>query len=62
MMKIGNRNIPTKAGRYYWSTWKSYVDIYTKRGGRHLYVVPPGGVEIRVTPRIAGSFIEVTTT
>lgn len=49
--------LPTAPGKYYWTEWACYVQVYSKRGGRHLYVCIPGGVEVRVTARIAGSFI-----
>jgi hypothetical protein len=48
------KTLPADAGRYYWTEWAMYVDVY--RRGRHLYTKIPGGVEVRVTPRIAGSF------
>lgn len=49
---------PDKPGRYFWSEYGQAVDVYRKKGGRHLYVVPPikGGIEIRITERIAGIF------
>lgn len=46
--------LPTEPGAYYWSEWKATVDV-TKRG-KYLYVTPPGGVEVRITPYIAGTF------
>lgn len=51
-----NKNIPTSPGSYYWSEYKSFVNVVERRG--KLYVTPPirGGVEIRVTERIAGVF------
>lgn len=57
--KIKRRNnptMPTQPGRYYWSEWKAEVDVYRKRSRAKLYVTPPGGVEIEVTPNIAGTF------
>lgn len=48
--------LPTEPGLYYWSEWKAHVNVYRKRGGKYLYVVPPGGAEVRVTPFIAGTF------
>jgi hypothetical protein len=51
--------LPTQPGRYHWSEWKCTVEVYRKRGGVHLYVCPPGGVEVRVTPQIAGTFRHV---
>ena len=50
------QELPTEPGRYYWSTWKATVEVYRKKGGRYLYVCPPGGIELRITPRIAGTF------
>lgn len=48
------RTLPSTPGLFYWTEWKSNVDV--TRRGRHLYVTPPGGIEVRVTHRIAGSF------
>ena len=53
------RTVPTVPGTYYWDEWKADVLVYRKKGGRHLYVTPPGGVEVRVTSNIAGSFRSV---
>lgn len=53
---------PTHAGRWYWSEWDTVVTVYKKRGGRHLYVTPPGGVEIRITHKIAGGWIALPET
>jgi len=50
------KTIPSEPGSYYWTEWKVNVDVVRKRGGHHLYVTPPGGVEVRVTHHIAGSF------
>lgn len=52
--------IPKSAGTYYWSEYGCNVEVRRKRGSPHLYVTPPmrGGVEIRITPRIAGVFLE----
>ena len=47
---------PVHPGTYYWSEWKADVLVYRKPRSRYLYVTPPGGVEIRVTPAIAGNF------
>lgn len=52
--------LPTQPGRYHWSEWKAVVHVYRKRGGKHLYVTPPGGVEVRITPYIAGTFRSLT--
>lgn len=52
--------VPTEPGRYYWTEWACYVEVYCKtkthKPGGRLYVQVPGGIEVRVTPRIAGSF------
>lgn len=55
------RPLPTKPGRYFWDEWGTVVTLYSKRGGKHLYVVPPGkgSIEIRVSARIAGTFVKV---
>jgi len=55
-------DVPTHAGRWYWSEWGTDVTVYKKRGGKHLYVTPPGGVEIRITPKIAGGWIAIPET
>ena len=49
--------LPTAPGCYYWSTWKSLVHVVKR--GQALYVTPPGknGVEVKITPNIAGTFI-----
>lgn len=49
-------SLPTAPGTYYWSEWKRDVRVYKKPGSKFLYVAPPDGVEIRVTPFIAGTF------
>lgn len=54
--------MPTHAGRWYWSEWNTDVTVYKKRGGKHLYVTPPGGAEIRITYKIAGGWIAVPET
>lgn len=59
--KIGHKDpakLPKGPGLYYWSAWKAVVRVYKKKGGRHLYVKPPGAraVEVRISPRIAGEF------
>ena len=53
-----NSTAPTKPGVYYWSEYKCNVEII--KLGKFLYVTPPinGGVEIKVTSRIAGKFSE----
>lgn len=55
------KTIPTTPGLYYWTEWAMVVEVYCKgrkfkEGGR-LYVKIPGGIEVRVTPRIAGKFV-----
>lgn len=47
-------NLPDVPGLYRWSEWKCLVEVYMR--GRSLYVKPPNGVEIRITPFIAGTF------
>lgn len=54
-----NPTAPTKPGWYYWDEWNANVEVYRKPKGFHLYVTPPNGVEIRVTPNIAGTFKEL---
>lgn len=51
--------LPDKPGTYFWDTWGTYVEVYKKPGGRHLYVKPPvpNAVEVRISDRIAGNFI-----
>lgn len=56
---VNTSSLPTEPGRYHWSEWKCEVDVYRKRGGKHLYVVPPNGVEVRITPFIAGTFAPI---
>lgn len=51
--------LPTEPGPYYWSEWKTVVDVYRKRGGKYLYVKPPSGTEVRISPFIAGTFVPV---
>lgn len=51
--------LPTTSGLYRWSEWKADVHVYRKRGGKYLYVTPPGGLEVRITPFIAGTFAPV---
>lgn len=53
---IGKKSLPDEDGMYYWTEWAQVVRVYRKRGGRWLYVCIPGGIEVRITPRIAGSF------
>lgn len=51
--------VPKAPGWYNWSAWgDARVKVFKKRGGRYLYVVPPGPhkAEVKITPRIAGNF------
>lgn len=50
--------IPTKPGTYYWDEWGAHVKVVKR--GKVLYVTPPGAnrIEIKVTPNIAGVFVE----
>lgn len=50
-----NPTMPTEPGRYYWTEWSANVEVTRRRG--KLYVTPPGGIEIAVTPNIAGTFM-----
>jgi hypothetical protein len=59
MIRIGSKTLPAGEGNYYWSTWAQIVRVYRKKGGRHLYVDCPGGLPVRVTPRIAGNFTKM---
>lgn len=58
--KRTSRQLPTKPGIYWWSTWKALVEV-VKRGSA-LYVTPPArtAVEVRISPRIAGEFTWVS--
>ena len=51
--------LPTKPGRYFWSEYGQVVELVKKRGSKSLFVTPPikGAVQIRVTDRIAGTFV-----
>jgi len=49
--------LPTEPGMYFWDHWGCVVEVYKKRGGRCLYTKPPGGIEVKISPRIAGRFI-----
>ena len=52
------RSKPDAPGMWYWGEWDCEVKVYTKKGkGRRLYVTPPGGIEVLITPRIAGGWI-----
>lgn len=48
------KRLPTEPGSYYWTEWKCMVQVEAR--GKNLVVTPPGGVQVRVTPRIAGEF------
>lgn len=56
LVSIGKKSIPVEPGEYYWSEWACMVRVYRKGRGAHLYVCAPGGLEVRVSPRIAGTF------
>lgn len=56
--KLRPRAMPNREGRWFWKEWNREVVVYKKRGGRYLYV-NPGGVEIRITPKIAGGWIAI---
>lgn len=47
--------LPQEPGKYFWSEWGRIFDVY--RRGRTLYVNP--GVEVKITPFIAGQFRRV---
>ncbi len=53
------RHRPDAPGTWYWEAWDCNVEVYKKRV--HLYVTPPGGVEVRITGRIAGGWVAVPT-
>lgn len=52
--------LPDKPGVYYWTEWAQNVEVYCKtktyKPGGRLYTKPLGGIEVRITPRIAGQF------
>lgn len=52
-----NPTAPTAPGRFFWSEWNAEVEVFKK--GRKLFVTPPGGVTIPVTPHLAGRFKEI---
>lgn len=53
--RTGKRSdLPTHPGLYYWSEWKSLVQVTMR--GHSLYVTPPNGIEVKITPNIAGKF------
>jgi hypothetical protein len=47
---------PDEPGRWFWTEWNCEVEVYKKPRGKYLYVTPPGGVEIRITDKIAGGW------
>lgn len=47
---------PDAPGKYFWDQYGCVVDVY--RRGPMLYVKPPGGIEVRISKRIAGIFIK----
>ena len=54
------KQLPAKPGTYFWTEWAQYVEVYCKgkwKPGGRLYTRVPGGIEVRVTPRIAGNFV-----
>lgn len=51
-----NKPLPTEPGMYYWTEWGRTVEVYRKGRGTALYVTPPGGIEVKVSPFIAGRF------
>jgi hypothetical protein len=57
------KSLPTEPGEYYWTEWACMVRVYCKtktyKPGGRLYVKLPGGIEVRITPRIAGSFRDI---
>jgi hypothetical protein len=56
------RPLPAMPGRYFWDAHGTHVEVYRKPGVDGLYVTPPGAhaVEVRVTARIAGTFVRVS--
>lgn len=54
------KTLPASPGMYYWTEWGMVVQVYAKGKGDRLYTKIPGGLEVRITPRIAGSFIAAT--
>lgn len=57
------KQLPAEPGVYYWTEWAQNVEVYCKtktwKPGGRLYTKVPGGIEVRVTPRIAGQFINM---
>lgn len=54
------RPLPTEPGKYFWDAYGQVVELYKKSRCKGLFVTPPirGAVEIRVTPRIVGTFVK----
>jgi hypothetical protein len=52
-----NKSAPTEPGRYFWSEWRAVVEVFARR--KKLFVTPPGGVTIPVTPHLAGHFTRI---
>lgn len=52
-----NKSVPNEPGRYFWSEWRAVVDVFARR--KKLFVTPPGGVTIPVTPYLAGHFTRI---
>lgn len=53
------KDLPQEPGLYYWDTWDRVVRVYRKRSRKKLYVSVTPGVEVEVTPFIAGKFRKV---
>lgn len=57
------KQLPTEPGTFYWTEWAQYVTVYAKtktfKPGQRLYTRLPGGIEVRISPRIAGNFIKM---
>lgn len=58
-MPVKNHNV--KPGEYFWTTWNAHVQVFKKKGGRHLFVTPPGphAVAVKVSHRLAGELVPV---
>lgn len=56
---VNSSKLPTVPGMYFWDAYDQLVIVYKKKGGKALYVTPPGvnAIEVKITPRIAGKFI-----
>lgn len=54
------KQLPTEPGEWFWTEWKMLVQVYGKtktwKPGKPLYTKIPGGIEVRITRRIAGNF------